>query len=205
MNYSTLSFCLIAASVLAGCNSNNAATVTTPAATMAAAGTRVANTNKPLLETLQTKNQALTFSKMADLPKTGSAKYNGFAQIFADGAVIPTTTKEVVGVAKLTVGFDGTGSMTGSVTDFDDATGTYTGTLDVTGGSIAAGTNGPQVTSAISGTLTRSSGQVFDVSGNLTGGFFGPTGEVLNGANKVIVTSDGKSATTDITVNAERQ
>jgi hypothetical protein len=199
---------LVTCVALAGCQSTNTATGTNTgtgvAANMAATNTGVAGVNKPLLEALQTKNPGLSRTVLADLPPSGSADYSGYAQIFGDGAVIPTTTKEVVGVAKLNVGFAGSGSMTGTVTDFDDSTGTYTGTLNVTGGSIAAGANGPEVTSAIEGQLTRSSGEVFDVSGNLTGGFLGATGEYLNGANKVTVTSGGQSAVTDLTLNAER-
>lgn len=188
---------IIAIGILAGCNTNNSGQ-------MAGAPPRDPNVNKPLLETLQTRNQAFSFTDMADLPRSGSANYTGFAQIFADGAVIPTTSQEVVGVANLTVGFSGSGSMTGSVTNFDDVAGVYDGTLTVTGGSISAGTNGPKVRSAIAGTLTRNTGEVFEVSGNLTGGFNGPKGEYLNGADKVTVTSGGRSVETDITLNAEQ-
>lgn len=205
INFPALTLGLIAFGVLAGCNSTTSTNGTTATTAMAATTTRTANTNKPLLEALQARNQNTAFTTMASLPTTGSAKYTGFAQIFSDSGVIPAGNNEAVGVADLDVGFANGGSMTGTVTDFDDQTGTYTGTLTVTGGAISQGTNSPQVRSVIAGTLTRSTGQVIDVSGNLTGGFNGATGEYLSGADKVTLTSGATSAVGDITVNAERQ
>lgn len=187
-----------------GCQSgvNNAvsqAAMVTMAATPTSGGA-----NKPLLEALQEENQTLTRSAMADLPPSGGATYVGYAQVISDRTVIPTVSTELVGKASLEVGFGGTGSMTGTIDDFDDNGTEYGGSLAVSAGTISAGANGPQVRGKVAGTLTNA-GTSYDVDGNITGGFFGPGGEYLNGFDDITVTSGGATSNTNISLNAARQ
>lgn len=200
----TIAICTAGTVALMGCQSavNNA--VTQSAMVAMAAPPTAGGANKPLLEALQEENRSRTRTAMADLPPSGSATYTGFAQVISDRSVIPTTGTELVGKARLEVGFAGTGSMTGTIDDFDDNGTDYGGSLTVSGGEISAGPNGPQVQSAVSGTLTNG-GASYDVDGNITGGFLGPDGEYLNGFDDITVTSGGKTSNTNISLNAARE
>lgn len=187
--------------ILAACNTS---TGTTTTATAAMAATPPSGANKPLLEALQSKNQALTRSAMADLPMSGSATYTGYAQVISDRTVIPTTSTELVGKATLEVGFAGAGSMSGTVDDFDDNGTEYGGSLAVSNGAISSDANGPRVRGDIQGTLTKD-GVSYDVDGNISGSFFGSGGEYLNGFDDITVTSGSKTSATNISLNAEKQ
>ena len=203
MNFqSKISVALLGVVALGACQNTAANNAVTQQAmvTMAAAS----GPNKPLLEALQTKNQGLARTVMADLPMGGSAKYVGFAQVISDRSVIPTTSTELVGKATLEVGFAGGGSMTGTVDDFDDQGTQYGGSLAVSNGGITMDANGPLVRGDIKGTLTNA-GASYTVDGKISGGFFGPTGEYLNGFDNIMVTSGAKSQATNISLNAERQ
>lgn len=187
-----------------GCQSavNNAvsqAAMVTMAATPTSGGA-----NKPLLEALQEENQTLARSAMADLPMSGGATYVGYAQVISDRTVIPTVSTELVGKASLEVGFGGTGSMTGTIDDFDDNGTEYGGALAASAGTISAGANGPQVRGKVAGTVTNA-GASYDIDGNITGGFFGPDGEYLNGFDDITVTSGSATSNTNISLNAARQ
>ena len=202
--FKTAAFGVMVLAGLAACNSNTVNNAVTQAAMVTMAATPAGPANKPLLEELQTANQTLGRADMADLPPSGGATYVGFAQVISDRSVIPTTSTELVGKASLEVGFAGSGSMTGTIDDFDDNGTDYGGSLTVSDGEISAGPNGPQVRGAVAGTLTNN-GESYDVDGNITGGFFGPTGEYLNGFDDITVTSGGKTSNTNISLNAERQ
>lgn len=200
-NSVAFTFSLIVIAALGACQSNNGAVTQQAMVTMAATPS---DPNKPLLEALQARNQTLTRSAMTDLPTSGSATYTGFAQIISDRSVIPTTSTELVGRATLEVGFAGTGSMTGTVDDFDDQGTEYGGSLAVSNGVITTDANGPLVRGDINGTLTNG-GTSYGVNGKISGGFFGATGEYLNGFDNITVTSGANSSATNISLNAERQ
>ncbi len=204
---------LILASVtllgVAACNTQSSSTgsTSTTAAAAAAASPSTATSgstggvNKPLLEALQA-TQDFTKTPLASLPTTGSATYNGYAQIIGDGTVV--AQREIVGEAALEVGFAGTGTMTGTLSNFDDTFGTYTGTLNVTGGAFSDGANGRTIRSDVAGTITRSSGQEIGVSGKISGRFTGATGQHLVGFDDVTLTSGGASATGNVSLNASQ-
>jgi hypothetical protein len=202
MKTSFIGVSLLACTTLAGCNSTNVGTAVMQQATLAMAATDGAN--KPLLEALQADNRSLARTVATDLPPSGSATYTGFAQVISDRSVIPTSSTELVGRATLEVGFAGAGSMSGTVDDFDDAGTEYGGALTVSNGSISSDANGPLVRGDINGTLTNG-GTSYDVNGNISGSFFGPNGEYLNGFDDITVSSGANSSATGISLNAERQ
>lgn len=205
MNCFRFGLALCAPLVLMACNtSTGTATATTPTAAATMAATTASGPNKPKLEALQEKNQTLKRSTMVDLPTTGSATYSGYAQVISDRSVIPTTSTELVGQATLKVGFAGTGSMSGTVENFDDQGTAYGGSLAVSDGAISTDTNGPLVRGNIKGTLTKD-GAAYDINGKISGGFFGAGGEYLNGFDDITVTSGGKTSATNISLNAEKQ
>jgi len=184
---------------LPACNSTNANATAAMAALATSGGS--GGQNKPQLEALQA-TQDFNTTDIAALPTGGTANYTGFAQIVGDGTVLNAT--EIVGEADLTVGFAGTGSMTGTLSNFDDPTGTYTGTLDVTGGTFSDANGARTVRSDVSGTLTRNTGTEFSVDGNLSGRFTGTTGQHLVGFDDITVTSGGQSAQGNISLNASQ-
>jgi hypothetical protein len=128
--------------------------------------------NNAKLNALFDANKSLAVTPIGTLPPSGSASYNGFAELVSPASVMTGTTGgSAVGVAALEVDFGtATNAMTGTITDFDDTTGTYDGTLNVTGGSISSITGNLAATSDIAGTLTRSSGEVINVAGKVGGG-----------------------------------
>lgn len=191
---------LLASLGLVACNgttNTTGSTTATAAATAAASGGQ----NKALLEALQA-TQDFTMTPVATLPTTGTATYNGYAQIYGDGTVV--SVSELVGEAELEVAFSGTGGMTGTVSNFDDATGTYTGSLNVTGGTFSDGSDGRTITSSVAGTITRNTGVEIEVNGDISGRFTGSTGQHLVGFDDVTLTLDGNTATGNISLNASQ-
>lgn len=200
--YSVIPIAISTLVFLGACQSTNSGV--TQAATMAMVAAAPTGPNKPRLEALQARNQALTRSALADLPMSGSATYTGYAQIISDRSVIPTNSTELVGRATLEVGFAGGGSMSGTVDDFDDQGTDYGGSLTVSNGAITTDANGPLVRGDIKGTLTNG-GASYGVDGKISGGFFGPNGEYLNGFDNITVSSGSASVATNISLNAEKQ
>jgi outer membrane murein-binding lipoprotein Lpp len=196
----TLTTAILSTLMLAGCNSAGTETAATPAATLATSNTRMPHLNNAKLNALFDANKSLAVTPIGTLPPSGSASYNGFAELVSPASVMTGTTGgSAVGVAALEVDFGtATNAMTGTITDFDDTTGTYDGTLNVTGGSISSITGNLAATSDIAGTLTRSSGEVINVAGKVGGVFYGPNGVFLQGSEKVTVSSGGQNAVTDI-------
>lgn len=163
--------------------------------------------NKAGLEALQA-NTTFEFTPAADVP--GTANYAGFVQIFSDNASVPAIVgTEAVGVANFAVDLSGSGSLTGSATDFQDQAGTYTGTLDIANGAIGPDSVSPTATIAtaeIDGVLTRETGEVITIDGEIEGRFFGAGGEMLVGnSSDATATVDGTAGDVQIAIHGELQ
>ena len=120
-----------------------------------------------------------------DLPTTtGATTYDGYLQIIVGGGAV---SANVIGDASVQVSFQ-TQAIAGSATGFlgytQDANMTeqlvsYEGTVDLTNGNISTGFGGASaVDMSIDGTLDNGL-NVFVVSGEMVGGFFGANAEGL--------------------------
>ena len=165
--------------------------------------------NKAALEELQAETD-FTFTDAGDLPTNGTASYEGFVQIANTSDAVPAIQgAEAVGVATFEATFGANPDFTGSATDFQDAMGTYDGTLTISNGSIAADSVSPGATIAtgdIAGMLTRESGEEISIAGAVEGRFFGANGAHLVGStNQATATVDGTEAGIEIAIHGARQ
>lgn len=138
----------------------------------------------------------------ATMPTLGTVTYSGYMNLIMANT---SASANVTGEATLTASF-GTGAISGSATDFLGATtdeydspqvAHYTGTVAISNGSIFAGTDGTtDLDMDISGTLDNGL-NVFEIEGNLEGGFNGPNAEGLTGLGSNTGIHGSVSATID--------
>jgi len=119
-----------------------------------------------------------------DLPISGDAEFNGIFQV-AVGIDVDNPQSAAVGDAQLNVDF-ANNSLSGSASNFIDQDGdAVTGTVGFDNGIIGRDQANATVTTDTSGSINLDTGATaFDQQ--LTGGFFGPTGDIIQG---VTVTS----------------
>lgn len=205
-----ISIFVCAAALLSACGgSGNGGVTTTPTPSGGGAGGSdvFVFQNKIDFEELQDRT-TFVITPAADVP--GSAEYEGFVQIFADNDAIPGLIgTEAVGIANFSIDLANGGSVSGSAGDFQDAAGDYTGTLDIANGAVGPDTVSPSSTIAtaeIDGVLTRETGEVITIDGEIEGRFFGAGGEMLvGGTDNATGTVDGTAGDIQIAIHGELQ
>jgi hypothetical protein len=147
---------------------------------------------------IEAANIALGLMNPADLLTTGTASYQGTAEIES------TAGLNAIGVASLTVILEtGSEGITGSATDFvDDTDNAVSGALGIVGGSFdRSGPAGGNVTASVSGNFDGTT-HVLQAQSQISGDFYGDAeGLILEGAVAGFV--DGQATTYDITIITE--
>lgn len=181
--------------VLAACGGSNNGSMSNP--------TQMPGQNKPLLEALQADNQALFQTPVATLPASGGADYTGYAQLALNGATASDFVGEAVGIAELRVDVTaGNPSLSGTMTDFDDRSGTYDGTLTVTSDGSGMEAGRTVANANVTGTLTRNTGQVAEIDADIVGRFFGDDATYLVGGGEFDLEYDGDTLEAFLSINA---
>ncbi len=175
---------VLAASVLAGCDSTTSLT----------SADQDYNTAAMAYNDMRSEVLALPFSTSVDMPNRGTATYNGYSTILMD---TPAADSALVGDAQVVANFD-SGSITGSLTNFvGSANGTpneeYTGSIALFNGDIGS-TAPSRLTADINGTL-RSDTNTVSINGDVAGNFRS------DGALNAAALTASESASTDFFLN----
>lgn len=111
---------------------------------------------------------SLDVTPTAQMPTSGSAKYNGY--ILGKFDPSPTATDNIIGNAVLTANFDGVGSVSGTMSNFSStAQGKLSGTLLLTSGAIV----GNVFVANVNGVLSGYGSETITIATSGSGGFLG--------------------------------
>ena len=147
---------------------------------------------------IEAANIALGLMNPADLLRTGTASYQGTAEIES------TAGLNAIGVASVTVILEsGSEDITGNASDFVDETDTpVPGALAIIGGTFdRSGPAGANITANVTGNFNGTT-HVLQAQSQVSGDFYGDAeGIILQGAVAGFV--DGQATTYDITIITE--